>query len=361
MLYYDHQHRMEVEMNKQIGSEQQEGLLLNSFLNGDYFYYKALEAFRSQNLTKARRYLERAVKLKPNSVEYTSQLAIVLAELEDFPLSNQWFKHILENIDPSMSECSFFMANNYAHLGLFDHAKKEILRYLKADQEGEFVEEAEELLELLEEDESLTETLFDDEEQFLLTFELASQEFKKREYRKTIELLLPLIEKQPTYWSAQLRLAEAYYHIGEKTKAVSQLENILDIDTNHLPALCHMMVYLYDLKNYERSDAIFQMVKDIKPFDIDQTYLLAVSLGKIGQHERTYGLLAKLSKQGYGDFPEFYHHYAVASFYTNRLNQARLLWKKLSGFDPEFSKKYCELFDHARLTNVTYEYTIPND
>ncbi len=347
---------MEVMMNKQKKSDLQRGRLLNSFLNGDYFYYKALEAFRSHNLMKAKRYLERAVKLKPASVEYTSQLAIVLSEVGDYERSNTWFQYIVENVDPTMHECYFFMANNYAHLGLFDHAKKEIHYYLKVDQDGEFVEEAEELLELLEEDESLTETLFDDEEQFLLMFELASQEFKKREYQKSIELLIPLVDKQPTYWAAQIRLAEAYYYNGNTEQAVAQLE---DMGANNLLALCHLMVYMFELKNYERSGLIFETIKDVEPFDNDQTYTLAVSLGKIGQHERAYRLLLKLSNRGYGDFPEFYHHFAVASYYTNRLPQARSSWKKLSVFDQQLSNQYCDLLDNNLLEKVTYDLLQP--
>lgn len=346
-------------MNKINDTVQQTGLLISSLQNGEYFYYKALEAYRDQNITKAKRYLERAVQLKPMDGEYVCQLAIVLAELGDFTRSNECFLHIKENIDSEMSECSFFMANNYAHLGLFDHAKKEIRHYLKIDPDGEFVEDAEDLLELFEEDEELTQTLFEDEEQFLLTFELASQHFKNKHYQKAIELLLPLVKKQPTYWAAQIRLAEAYYFLGEKAKAVSILEALLENDNNNLPGWCHLMVFLHEMGNEQTAQAIFEMIKSVNPIEVDQRYLLAISFGKIGQHERAYHLLLRLSRIGYGDFPEFYHQLAVASYHTERFARARSAWKKVAVFDQQMSEVYCKLLDEGKLMNVGYEYELP--
>ena len=45
-----------------------------------------------------------------------------------------------------MTECHYFLANNYAHLGMFKEAYRHASAYLEKEEDGEFSEDAEDLL-----------------------------------------------------------------------------------------------------------------------------------------------------------------------------------------------------------------------
>ena len=48
-----------------------------------------------------------------------------------------------------MVECHYFLANNYAHLGFFKDAYTHANLYLEMEEDGEFAEDAEDLLDIL--------------------------------------------------------------------------------------------------------------------------------------------------------------------------------------------------------------------
>ena len=50
------------------------------------------------------------------------------------------------DMDPFMTECHYFLANNYAHLGMFKEAYRHASAYLDKEEDGEFSEDAEDLL-----------------------------------------------------------------------------------------------------------------------------------------------------------------------------------------------------------------------
>ena len=66
-----------------------------------------------------------------------------------------------------MTECYYFLANNYAHLGLFTEAYKHARLYLELDQMGEFSEDAEELLELIGIDEDEDMEMLEEQEEII--------------------------------------------------------------------------------------------------------------------------------------------------------------------------------------------------
>lgn len=339
-------------MNKQRKESTTKGLLISNMQNGDYFYEKGIESYRGKDLRKAKRYLERAIQLDPTDAAYLCQLAIILSDLGDYHRSNECLNNIVDNnLDGQLHVCFFFLANNYANLGLFEHARKEALRYIDSDPEGEFLEEIEDLLELIVDEDDL----FADEENFLIRYELASQELKKKNSEKAIDYFMELIKEEPSYWMAHIRLAEACYRNGEKQKAVEILESILEKEEN-VTARCYLMIYHFELGNKQKSEEILDTLRNVYPIDPEQRYLLAVSFGKVGCHELAYEGLESLQKNGYGDFQKFIYHVAVASFWTNRIEKALMLWEKLATLENELAQANLELYQQGKLANLSYEY-----
>ncbi|MFK4997269.1 hypothetical protein ACI2OX_05695 [Bacillus sp. N9] len=66
------------------------------------------------------------------------QLALVLTEAAEYAESNKLLYTVLEDLDKHMTECHYFLANNFAHLGLFSEAYKHARLYLDLDKTGNF-------------------------------------------------------------------------------------------------------------------------------------------------------------------------------------------------------------------------------
>lgn len=340
-------------MNKQTEQVQEMGLLISKFQNGTYFFNKGIEAYREKDLRKAKRYLERAIQLEPLEPGFLCQLAIILADLGEYHRSNDCLNNIIDNkLDEEMYECHFFLANNYANLGLFEHAKKEALRYIDNDPDGEFLEEVEDLLEVLQEEDDL----FAEEENFLIRYELASHELKKQNYERAIIFFKELIEEEPSFWMARVRLAESYFESGNRKKAIEILESVVEKEDN-VTARCHLMTSYFEVGQKEDAFEILDTLKNVWPIDNDQSYLLAVSLGKLGEHNLAYECFERLQKRGFGDFPKFFYHVAIASFYTKRLERATSILEKLADLGVDVAKTNLELLQKGELIAPSYNYS----
>lgn len=342
----------EVEMSKQIEKIKAMGLVYSNLQDGAYFYNKGIEAYRDKNLTKAKRYLERAVELEPMEPAFQCQLAIILADLGDIHCSNDCLIKIIDNnLGDDLPECHFFLANNYANLGLFEHARKEALLYIDKDPDGEFLEDIEDLLELLQEEDDL----FAEAETFLIRYELASSELKKENYDKAILYFTELLKEKPEYWMAHIRLAEANYLNGQAKKAIDILRTVLQKEDNVM-ARCYLMTYLFETGEVEKAETLAKGLKNVFSIDYEHCYSLAISFGKVGEHEQAYLGLERLHRKGYGDFPKFNYHLAVASFYTGRIEKAVTLWKKLATLGNDDAMSNLHYIQKGNEIKPTYNY-----
>uniref|UniRef100_UPI0030C7BA21 tetratricopeptide repeat protein n=1 Tax=Enterococcus faecium TaxID=1352 RepID=UPI0030C7BA21 len=127
----------------------QKGQLLSFVPTGEYYFTKGIKAYHRRDLQRAHKYFSRAMQLEPGEPMIVCQLAIVLTEMGDYQQSIRLLHMILEDLDEEMAECQYFLANNYAHLGLFKDAYHHANLYLELNRDGEFADDAEELLDLI--------------------------------------------------------------------------------------------------------------------------------------------------------------------------------------------------------------------
>jgi tetratricopeptide (TPR) repeat protein len=118
-------------------------------LDASFFFERGVKFLQRNDLRRALKAFRRTVEYEPMNPVNHCNLAGVLSEMGDFEASNEVLLHILNNLDPSMAECQFYLANNYANLGRYDIAEEYVLKYLDAAPEGEYVEDAEEMLSVL--------------------------------------------------------------------------------------------------------------------------------------------------------------------------------------------------------------------
>lgn len=339
-------------MSKQFERVNAMGLVISNLQDGAYFYSKGIEAYREKNINKAKRYLERAVQLDAKEPSFLCQLAVVHADLGNYQRSNLYLKKVIdENLAEDLPECHYFLANNYANLGLFEHARKEALLYIEKDSEGDFLEEAEDLLEFIQDEDEL----FAEAEDFLIRYELASHELKKENYIKAIEYFNDIIKEEPKYWMAHIRLAEAHYNMKNTKKAIDILKAVLTKEDN-ITARCNLMIYYFETGQKEQANKILQLLKNVWSFDYLQAYQIGVCFGKVGEHELAYQRLECLGKKGFGNFPKFVYQLAVASYYTGRIQKAIKLWEKLATLGNNDAIHHLNTLEEGLSLEPTYYY-----
>ncbi|WP_051287540.1 tetratricopeptide repeat protein [Paenibacillus taiwanensis] len=110
---------------------------------------RAMKALERLHYDKALKYFRRAADSEPANPVHQCNLAGALAETGQFEQSNRILEHVIEQLDPDLTECYYYMANNWAYLDNFNLAEVLLEQYLTLDPYGMYAEEAEEMLEML--------------------------------------------------------------------------------------------------------------------------------------------------------------------------------------------------------------------
>lgn len=116
-------------------------------LDATFFFEKAVQSMDRYRYDKALKYFKRAAEYEPENPVNHCNLAGLLSEMGNYEESNKILQNVLDVIDPSMTECYFYMANNFANMENYESAEKAIVHYLENDPNGQFLEESEEMME----------------------------------------------------------------------------------------------------------------------------------------------------------------------------------------------------------------------
>ncbi len=327
-------------MSKDAKARKQKGKIVSFVPTGEYYFKKGIKAYHRRDFQKAKRYLGRALQLEPGEPMIACQLAIVSTELGEFDHSNQLLHLILEDLDHEMVECHYFLANNYAHLGFFKDAYHHTLAYLQLDPDGDFSEDAEELLELLAFEADEHEDEFYGQDDLIVKQEQARDLLESGYLPKAIELLKEVVEEYPEYWSAYNNLALAYFYLGKGEKAEAILNDVLERNPGNLQAICNKMVFAHYQGRIRYVNQMLDSLKKVQPLLSEHQFRLGTSFALVGEYEHAYGWLKKLYKMGFdGDGP-FFYWLSYSAYHTGREQFAKTIWKKVLELNPE--KEGCE-------------------
>lgn len=322
-------------MGKDAKATIQKGKIVSFIPTGEYYFKKGIKAYHKRDFIKAKKYLERALQLEPGESMIACQLAIVDTELGQFEESNQLLHLVLEDLDQEMVECHYFLANNYAHLGFFKDSYHHAKLYLECDPDGDFVDDAEELLELLSfESDDLDDEIYEQDD-LIVKQEQARDLLESGSFPKAIELLKEVVKEYPEYWSAYNNLALAYFYLGKPEKADVILDKVLELNPGNLHALCNKMVFAYYQGQFKSVAQWAEALKKIQPMSSEHQFKLGTSFALVGEYELAYVWLKRLYKKGFdGDGP-FYYWLSYAAYYTGHENFSRNIWKMVLEFNPE--------------------------
>jgi len=321
-------------MSKNSQAKKSKGQLLSFIPTGEYYFSKGLKAFHRRDFHKAIKYLKRAMQLEPGEPMIVCQLAIIHTELGEYKESNELLHLILEELDEEMMECHYFLANNYAHLGYFKDAYAHVTLYLREEEDGEFVEDAEDLLEILTlEADDLDDELYEQDD-LIKKQEQAKELLESGHFPKAVKLLKDVIEEFPEYWSAYNNLALAYFYLGELEKAAKTLDLVMEKNPGNLHAMCNKLVFAYFQKDEKETAAISNVLKKVKPILTEHQFKLGATFALIGEYEPAYNWFRKLYKQGYEGDGSYYYWFSYAAYFTGKEQLARSLWNKVLELNP---------------------------
>lgn len=324
-------------MKNHMGNNHLHNKILTFNPSGEFYFLRGIEAFQKNNLALSKKYLTRAWQFEPNEPVIACQLAIVHSELGEYDRSNEILYKVLHEIEPYMYDCHYFLANNYAYIGMYNEAVEHANMYLKLMPNGEYADDVRELLEIIsfEADDLKTSILTMDEpyeEEIITRQEQAKKLLEQGKFDDAIERFNDMIVDFPDYWPAYNNLALAHFYKGEKEEALKIVAKVLDENPGNLHALCNLTVfYYYEGKDYK---PLLNSLKKIFPISADHRFKLAVTFVILKQYEEAYAWLKKMLIHDQID-SSFYYWFAYAAYFVGKEQLAEKAWKKLMLVQPE--------------------------
>jgi tetratricopeptide (TPR) repeat protein len=296
-------------------------------MDAAFFFERAVQSLDRLHYDKALKYFKRAVEFEPDNPVNYFNMAGILSEMGDFEESNKVLRYLLDTYS-GMTECYFYMANNYANMEMFEQAEQAIIRYLEEDPEGQYLEESEEMMEFLSmelERPTRIRTIKCREEYF--EHDRARSLLEEGRFHEAVRLLEKLVRRKPEFTAARNNLALGYFYIGRFDLCLETIGEVLDRDPGNLHALCNLALVYRHTGDQERLQALTEALGKIYPFQHEHLFKLATTMGILGRHEEAYRNFRRLLKEHPIEDPCLYHYCAVSAFNTGRYDEAERYWR----------------------------------
>lgn len=304
-------------------------------MDATFFFERAVSCLDRLRYDKAIKYFRRALDYEPENPVNHCNLAGILSEVGNYKESNQILKKIVEEVDPTMTECYFYMANNFANMDDFEAAEKAIVQYLENDPEGHFLQESEEMIEMLSyELERLPQIRRIKSREALFDHDQARSLLEEGKFAEAVRILKRLVKKYPDFTAARNNLALAYYYTGQMEKALEAVKDVLSREPGNLHALCNLAIFYQHLGERSKLARLAAALGKTYPLHREHVFKLATTMGIIGEHDAAYRLFKRLARsENAGEDPCFSHYLAVAAYNTGRLQEALRHWQRAAKLD----------------------------
>jgi tetratricopeptide (TPR) repeat protein len=315
--------------------DKQDEKVVHLQLDANFFFERAVQSLNRQRYDKAIKYFRLATEKEPDNAANYCNFAGILAELGRYEESNKMLETVVYQIDPTLYECLFYMANNAANMGDFEAAEDYLLEYLSSEPEGEYVEEAEDLLYTVSfelgrsprEPDPVTLPAY------IPKYDQARSYLEEGRFLQAIPLLEELIVQEPHFLDAWNHLALAYYDTGRCEEALQCMEQVLEIDSCHLHTLCNLAILAHHMKETKQCQLLLQTLRKLVPLQQEHTYKLATTMGILGEHQMAYHWFCRLLQTEKAPKATLYHHIAVAAYNTGRIREALTYWEQATAID----------------------------
>ncbi|MBB3113162.1 tetratricopeptide (TPR) repeat protein [Paenibacillus phyllosphaerae] len=332
-----------------------------------FFFERAVRSLDRYHYDKALKYFRRAVEYEPDNPVNHCNMAGILSEMGNYEESNRVLKRVVDELDPEMTECHFYMANNFANMEQYESAEDALIRYLELDAEGQFLEEAEEMMELLHyELERPMKLASVKAREGYFEHDQARAMLEEGKFVEAVRLLESIVEKNGEFLAARNNLALAYYYMGIFDKAMAAIQEVLAIEPGNLHALCNLAIFYQHESNEEALRPLVVQLCKMVPFHQEHVFKMATTMGILGEHGEAYRHFARLMREGALRADAcLYHYTAVAAWNMGRMDEAERHWIQAGKLDPKSNVPdyYLELVERVRgggeMATASYHYHLP--
>lgn len=321
---------------KKLRTDRQHTKIIPIHLDATFFFERAVRSLDRYHYDKALKYFRKAVEYEPDNPVNHCNMAGILSEMGKYEDSNAILQTVLDKIDPTLSECYFYMANNYANMDQFEEAEEALIKYLEEDASGQYLHEAEEMMDLLHYELNRPPRLTSiKSREGMVEHDHARAMLEEGRFGEAVKLLKDIVAQQPEFLAARNNLGLAYYYMGLFEKAMSTIQDVLNLDSGNLHALCNLAIFYQHEGNAEALEELMESLKKTYPFHQEHVFKLATTMGILGQHETAYTHFRRLLKDEEVNYdPCLYHYTAVAACNIGRFDEAYRLWVQAEKLDP---------------------------
>lgn len=308
--------------------------------DANFYFHKGVKAFQKRDFFKAQKWFTRAVELAPAEPLFKCQLSVLHTELGSYHAANQLLNEVLEEYHEEYSDCYYLLANNYAHLGLFYEAKKYSKKYLETENDGEFVEDANQLLDLLEmNDEDLDEDwMFDEEDELLMHQESVFYHMERENWEEALPILNEMLAIYPDQVSVKHDYAHVIFQLGHRKEAIMLEESWLEKDPGSLRSHCNLAQF-YHLEQSEKAQNHIEILQLVYPMHEGQKLKIAVTLAKTGYYKEAYDRFLSLQKGNLVEYRSYFQWFSISAYHTGHSSRAVELWEEGAKKFPILSEK----------------------
>lgn len=336
-------------------------------LDATFFFERAVQSLDRFHYDKALKYFRRAVEYEPENPVNHCNMAGILSEMGRYEESNVILRSVLDQIDPAMTECYYYLANNYANMELYEAAEEALVRYLENDPEGQFLDEADELLDLLGyELNRPTKIATIKSKENMYAHDKARELLEAGRFAEAVKILEDIIERQPDFLAARNNLGLAYYYMGLFDKSVQTITEVLDAEPGNLHALCNLAIFYQHANRDAALRSLMEKLRKTVPFHPEHVFKLATTLGIVGEHREAYRHFRRLLKTGeLSGEPSLHHFAAVAAANLGLFDEADRYWRQALRLDPDsevpafYLKKLEKIRAGEEKPPVHYHYHLP--
>ncbi|MBT2216137.1 hypothetical protein KK120_09915 [Virgibacillus dakarensis] len=308
---------------------------------GDFYFAKGVEAFRRRKFDRALKWLQKAVEQVPKDPLYQCQMSIVYTEIGAYHEANQLLTNVLQFTGDEYTDCYYLLANNYAHLGLLNDAKKYAVSYLDKEPEGEFSEEAKSLLDLIDidEDEEDEDWDLEEEDELLIYQETVFYHMENMEWDKALPLIEEMITLFPEHTPVNHDYAQALFFSGFQEKAIQLELDLLRDEPNSLVSHANLAIFYNEMEQKAEREKYLQALQNVYPIQEQQKLRIAVTLARTGNFQEANKRFRALLKGIVKNHPSYYRWYSVSLYQAGALSSALALWKEGCGRHPKLAKE----------------------
>ncbi|WP_060678520.1 tetratricopeptide repeat protein [Virgibacillus halodenitrificans] len=304
---------------------------------GDFYFTKGVEAFQKRKFDIAIKWLRKAMEEKPEDPLYACQMSIIYTEIGAYHAANQLLTQVLQTTD--YVDCYYLIANNYAHLGLLNDAKKYVNYYLEKEPDGDFHEEAHSLLELIDFDEDDDEWELEDEDEILIYQETVFHHMEYMEWEKALPLIEEMMTLFPEHKMAKHDYTHALFFSGQEDEAIQKELDILKEEPNALYSHTNLALFYYQLGKVKEYRTCVETLRNVYPIHAQQKLRIAVTMARTDNLQEAYERFHQLTKRLVKGHPSYFRWFSYTAYHVGETDKAIALWEEGCKRHPSLSKE----------------------